>query len=199
MKNQMLVDKDSLVFEKYADSMFELRHMVFKEKLNWEVDSTENKEIDDYDNAEDVNYVLVTDQKEKVLGCMRLLPTTGPYMLKNTFPQLAKKVALPQKKEVWEISRFAVDHTQGEKHKLTSFGQTTVMLAKGMCDFAKENNIHSYVGVTTTYVERLIRNLGLSCHRIGDVEYIDKLPVIAIEIIMDEKGFESVERRLKTE
>ncbi len=43
-----------------------------------------------------------------MLGSWRLLPTTGPYMLRDVFPQLLHGVAAPAAADTWEISRFAV-------------------------------------------------------------------------------------------
>ncbi len=39
---------------------------------------------------------------------MRLLPTTGPYMLADVFPQLLRGEDPPKAEHIWEISRFAV-------------------------------------------------------------------------------------------
>ena len=47
-------------------------------------------------------------EEDEVLGCWRLLPTTGPNMLKDTFPQLLHGHPAPHQTDVWELSRFAV-------------------------------------------------------------------------------------------
>lgn len=197
MKEITLLNKSSANYHDLADPMFSLRHAVFKQRLGWSVNTTNNKEFDEYDDEKEASYVIVTEQgQNEVLGCMRLLPTTGPYMLKNTFPEIAKDFLLPEQKDIWEISRFAVqDKSQNNENKF-GFGETTKHLAAGMCDFAIRNGIKSYVGLTTPHVERLIRNLGLTCNRLGKVEKIEDLKVVTIEIIMDEKGIQTVKEKL---
>lgn len=188
--------------ENLLHSMLQLRFAVFKKRLDWDVNVQEELEVDDYDQEENVNYVVVSHcdelQKEKVIGCMRLLPTTGKYMLKDTFQQLTQSIVLPEQEDVWEISRFAVDNTiilEQDAHKSArSFGTTSKNIIYEMCQFALNNNISYYITLTTTHVEKLIINLGLSCRRVGDVQMIDGLKVVILEIIMDQNSFDAVNK-----
>src|SRR5215469_5126406 len=88
------------------DGMFRLRHEVFKERLDWEVGTSAGKERDMFDDLDPV--YIVCEHQGEVLGSWRLLPTTGPYMLKDVFPELLYGRQAPQAPDVWEISRFAV-------------------------------------------------------------------------------------------
>ena len=67
--------------------MHRLRRKVFKDRLDWSVATTGDLEMDRYDTL-DATYLVVAD-RGAVLGCVRLLPTTGPNMLANTFPELS--------------------------------------------------------------------------------------------------------------
>lgn len=196
MKKIHVINKNTEKHDYLFNPMFRLRHSVFKEKLNWKVNSEDQLEIDEYDDEKNANYVVVTDKIDDVVGCMRLLPTIGRYMLKDTFSDLAHHFNLPQEENVWEISRFAVNNKTQESHSTVGFGETTNHLAQGMCDFAIKNNISHYIGLTTPHVERLIKNLGLTCTRMGQMQIIDDLKVVAIEIKMDAQGIESVRRKL---
>ena len=55
-----------------------LRRKVFKDRLDWSVSTTGDLEMDRYD-ALDVSYLVVAN-RDTVLGCVRLLPTTGPTL-----------------------------------------------------------------------------------------------------------------------
>jgi len=68
-------------------AMHRLRTQVFKDRMGWEVPVIGGMEIDGYD-AMDPYYLMIRDQEKGLRGCMRILPTVGPYMLKNTFPEL---------------------------------------------------------------------------------------------------------------
>ena len=76
------------------DGMFALRHRVFRERLGWDVNSVAGREHDLYDDLHPV-YLVCRDDKQTV-GCWRLLPTTGPYMLKDVFSDLLHGHPLPR-------------------------------------------------------------------------------------------------------
>ena len=90
------------------EAMFRLRYEVFHEKLGWEVQVTNGMERDHFDDLPDVTYIMGKGEGGTVDACWRLLPSTGPYMLKDTFPELLHGQPAPQAADVWELSRFAV-------------------------------------------------------------------------------------------
>lgn len=86
--------------------MHRLRGRVFKERLDWDVSVAGGLEIDQYDSFKPT-YLLALEQQ--VVGCVRLLPTTGRNMLADTFPVLLDGHAAPNAASIWESSRFCVD------------------------------------------------------------------------------------------
>ena len=85
------------------DGMYCLRHRVFKERLGWNVTSVEGREQDKYDDLRPV-YLLCRNELDEVEGCWRLMPTAGPYLLKDVFGELLYGHPAPQDPETWEIS-----------------------------------------------------------------------------------------------
>jgi acyl homoserine lactone synthase len=73
-------------------------------------------EIDEFDRLDPV--FIVAKINDQVEGCLRLLPTTGKYMLKDTFPQLLNGEPAPIHHDVLEISRYAVNTQSGESNTL---------------------------------------------------------------------------------
>ncbi|TCS62487.1 acyl-homoserine-lactone synthase [Varunaivibrio sulfuroxidans] len=90
------------------DAMFRQRHRVFKERLGWRVVSRDGREKDDYDDLNPI-YLLAFDDCGALIGSARILPSTGRYMLKDTFPQLLDGTPPPVDPQIWEGSRLAVD------------------------------------------------------------------------------------------
>ena len=76
-----ILDADAL------KKMYILRHTVFHDRLGWDVLSDRGMEHDFFDVLNPI-YVLVKGAGDEIQGCSRLLPTMGPYMLKDVFPQL---------------------------------------------------------------------------------------------------------------
>ena len=166
-----------------AMGMYRLRHEVFHDRLGWEVTTDNGMEHDEFDHADPV-YVLAKGDEDEVLGCWRLLPTTGPNMLKDTFPQLLHGQQAPQQADVWELSRFAVTAARTESAGY-GFSETPVKMMQTVVLFAQQNGIKRYVTVTTVAVERLLRHLGLNISRIGAPIKIGRVLTVACNIEID--------------
>lgn len=150
-----------------TEKMFRFRHKVFREKLNWEVKSHDGMERDDYDDLNPI-YMVSRNSRKEVEGSWRLLPTTGPYMLKDTFPQLLRGEKAPENPAVWEISRFAVSPAANSDRVQAKLNKVTFAMIKGALEFAEENGIRHYVFATSVALERLFKVLGLPVYRFGD-------------------------------
>lgn len=94
-------------FAPQLESMFALRYRVFTDRLGW-VKGQNGIERDDYDDLSPT-YVIHQQEDDEVTACVRLLPTTGRNMLRDSFPQLLDGADAPEGQELWESSRFAVD------------------------------------------------------------------------------------------
>lgn len=168
-----------------ADSMFRLRYEVFHEKLGWEVSVTsDGHERDGFDTLPGVAYILATDEHGSVDGCWRLLPTTGPYMLRDTFPELLHGRPAPMSPDCYELSRFAVATDRVETAN-ASVGPISMALMKESAIFALANRIQRYVTVTTPVMERMLRQKGLHVHRIGPSLRIGVATAVALMIEVD--------------
>lgn len=147
--------------------MHRLRCRVFKERLDWSVDIRDGLEIDKFDQCDPV-YLLSLDSTGKVRGCVRLLPTLGPNMLRDTFPALLNGKACPAAPKIWESSRFALDF-----HGNTSSGGTlspaTSEMFAGMIEFGLARSLADIVTVTDVRVERILRRAGWPLRRISEL------------------------------
>lgn len=147
------------------DSVFKLRHETFINRLGWEISSNEGRERDQFDDLDPFHIVVKVENSVK--GCWRALPTTSDYMLKDVFPELLQGETAPEVKDVWEISRFAVDKTKRCEDK-GYYSAATIDLIRSFHGFAKENGIKSYVTVTSVACERILRQLGVNMRRMGE-------------------------------
>ena len=173
--------KNGTLNHQTTNAMYRLRHDVFHDRLGWDVNSDNGMEHDEFDEIDPV-YVLAKRDLE-VRGCWRLLPTTGPYMLKDTFPQLLHGQAAPQHPDVWEVSRFAVVTDECE----SGFGlsEIPIEMLKLAVLFAKENGIRRYVSVVSVAIERMFKKLGISNSRLGSPIKIGRVLTVACTIEID--------------
>jgi acyl homoserine lactone synthase len=160
-----------------------LRAKVFRDRMGWEVPVLDGMEIDGYDALEP-HYMVIRDDQNKVCGCWRMLPTEGPYMLKDTFPELLHGAQAPENERIWELSRFAIE-TEGDSN--FGFAERAMVAMRGIVNFADENDIEKYVTVTTTAVERLLRHAGVDITRMGPPLRIGVEKAVALEIHLGDK------------
>jgi acyl homoserine lactone synthase len=160
-----------------------LRAKVFRDRMGWDVPVLDGMEIDGYDALEP-HYMVIRDDASQVCGCWRMMPTEGPYMLKDTFPQLLHGAAAPVDGQVWELSRFAIE-TEGDSR--FGFAERALAAMRGIVTFADQHGIRKYVTVTTTAVERLLRHTGVETTRMGPPLQIGVERAVALEIHLGDK------------
>lgn len=159
--NDPALDIDTL------NGMFRFRYKVFYEHLQWDVANTNGMERDSFDDLNPV-YILARNHGKEVEGFWRLLPTTGPYMLKDTFPQLLCGSSAPRDPAIWELSRFAVMPCTSDERSQAVMNTLAFAMIRSAFDFAKQHGIERYVTVTSVALERLLKRTGLPIFRFGD-------------------------------
>ena len=167
------------------DSMFRLRHDVFHSRLGWQVTIQDGREHDWFDVLGPY-YVVAHDHgnPRRSVGCCRLLPTTGPNMLRDVFPFLADGATIPVQPDVWEISRFAVDsaHSCGA----FGFGDVPAAMLRAVVEFAVRRRATALVGVTSAPLERMLRHLGFKVERLGRPRRIGNVMSLAFRLPLDD-------------
>lgn len=169
------------------DSMYRLRHDVFHGRLGWDVRSELGREHDWYDLIGP--YYLVAHRPDpaerRAIGCWRMLPTTGPYMLRDVFSILLDGAPAPVDPKVWEISRFAVaEDAAGSRF---GFSDLPAEMLRAMVRFAVWQGLDAIVGVTSAAVERMLLQLGFEVERLGRPQRIGRVMSLAFRLAMDER------------
>ena len=174
---------DGCLDDATLQAMYRLRHAVFHDRLGWDVTSDHGMEHDEFDQVNPI-YTLARGADDEIEGCTRLLPTTGPYMLKDVFPELLAGQPAPQQRDVWEVSRLAL-----AEGKSDSSGYGMGSIAMGMlaaaARFAKASGICRYVFATTVFLERMLRHRGLHIERIGPPMRIGRVMSVACRVEID--------------
>lgn len=179
--------------QKHLDDVFRFRHHVFHDRLGWEVGSHQGMERDRYDELGPV-HMFSRNRRGRIEACWRLLPTSGPYMLEEVFPQLLRGEAPPKDAKIWEISRFAVVPETDTSREQANLCRLTFEMLRAGVEFALKNGIDHYVFVTSVAVERLLRRAGLNLHRFGDgqAQRVGKVLSVACWIDIDDATCKAV-------
>lgn len=141
-------------------AMHQLRHKVFSQRLGWVEGSAGGIERDRFDTP-DAIYIL-SNLGTDVVGCWRLLPTTGPTMLADVFGFLLDGRPMPTSADVWETSRFAVNippHLRDRARGRTVSAVTAELFA-GLVEFCLLSGIENVVQVYDARIRRLLPMIG---------------------------------------
>ncbi|SAL44535.1 autoinducer synthesis protein [Caballeronia sordidicola] len=165
------------------------RHRVFVQRLHWEIPGVSahaTSEWDEFDGGSTVHLVALSAD-EKVCGCARLMPTTGPYLLREIFPELAgQDGAPPSSPTIWEMSRFAgsgiPNHRTGSTSGMPLFPYAMVL--------ALSFGATRVIGVVSRPVARLYRRFGLDLRVTGVKSAPGCADIVACSINLDPATFD---------
>jgi N-acyl-L-homoserine lactone synthetase len=191
-----IVTKDNA--DRHGDhllQMHRIRKVVFKDRLGWDVTVRGEFEIDEYD-ALGPSYLLSMDRHAAVNGCVRLLPTTGPNMLRDIFPSFVTRAAVPYGERVWEASRFAVSGNGSTVAAEAGLSQVTYELLIGVLKFGLSNGITMIVCVVDVRMERILRRAGWQLERLGPPQRIGNTIAMAGELEVSAQILRQLEARV---
>jgi N-acyl-L-homoserine lactone synthetase len=168
------------------------RHKVFVQRLHWEIPGVSHdatSEWDEFDGGSTVHLVALSADDE-VRGCARLMPTTGPYLLRDVFPELAgQSGAPPSSTSIWEMSRFAgsglPDHRTGSTSGMSLFPYAMAL--------ALSFGATCVIGVVSRSVARLYRHFGLDLRVIGVGTASRCANIVACTIDLDPATFDKLQ------
>ena len=98
----------ALSFLNEIDAMFRCKAQTFFERLGWDVTVKNGYERDNFDDENPLYIISVDQYSGKYRGSLRLLPTTGPNMLRDVFSCLLDHGEVIESATIWEASRICV-------------------------------------------------------------------------------------------
>ncbi|EEX10418.1 autoinducer synthesis protein [Ruegeria lacuscaerulensis ITI-1157] len=171
-------------FKDILDEMFKLRARVFGDRLGWEVNIQDGRERDHFDDLHPAHVVSLNDEGE-VVGCMRLLQTTGPHMLADVFNSILDGEPPIRSAQVWEATRFCVDTKKlgrGRGKNSVSYVTSEVMI--GSFEYAMDAGVRDAVAVIDPVMNRVLQRSGNAPYDyVGTAKPMGK--VVAMAALMD--------------
>ena len=147
-------------FDSVLREMHRLRARVFQDRLGWDVQVRDGMEHDIFDDLNPAHVVSLNDAGE-VVGCMRLLQTTGPHMLADVFSSILDGEPALRSAQLWEATRFCVDTkklTTGKTRNSISYVTSEVMI--GAFEYAKKAGVLDAVAVIDPVMNRVLKRSG---------------------------------------
>ena len=180
----MIIVIDALNKDRFGDlldQMYQLRARVFGDRLGWEVDIVDGREIDQFDRL-DPAYVIGLDDEGHVVSCVRALQTTGPHMLSDVFKVLLDGEPPLRSATLWESTRFCVDTQRlcrdGNTMKAVSLATCELMI--GSLEYARRSGISDIITVIDPVVNRVLkRSDNAPYDYVGSTKQMGKVPAMA--------------------
>ncbi len=170
-------DDDSAASDAVMRAMFEARKRVFVDLLGWDLPVLADRfEIDQYDGQR-ARYLILADPNQNHLASARLLPTTGPHILGDLFPELCDAPA-PTSPQTWEITRFCLDRSLRARERR----RWRDALVTALTHYALEHGITAYTGVAEQGWLEQVLAFGWHAELLGNPRAIDRMTLGALRI-----------------
>ena len=139
------------------------RKTIFVDTLKWDVPVVDGQyEIDQYDNERAIYLLNLDEQRQRHLGSVRLLPSTGPHILGDIFPMLCDH-EVPRGEDIWEATRLCTaPHLRRREAWLSRS-----YLAVAMAEFALLYGIRKYTCVAASWWISSLMDVGWECEMLG--------------------------------
>ena len=155
-------------FPKELDAMFRNRAELFSQRLGWDVVVKDGYERDRFDDLNPLYLVSVDPVTERYWGSLRLLPTTGPNMLRDVFPQLLEEGEVVESATIWESSRICAIAAEGQPERSKN-GVNYVLseLIAGIGEVALLAGLTQIVSVFDARILRVLKSIGCEPEIVG--------------------------------
>ena len=159
-------------YPRIMSGVFRLRAEIFHSRLGWDVTVKDGLETDQFDEINPLYLVAVDPTATHVRGTVRLLPTTGPNMLRDVFPSLLPAHEKIESPTIWECSRFAVDpkiETPMDGHLVS---EATGELMAAVIEVGLLAGLSEVMGVFDARFIRILRAAGTPPMLVGHTQRI---------------------------
>lgn len=160
------------------DQMFTLRALQFCDRREWQVSVRDGQETDQFDNFELV-YVMLVSSSGELVASARLIPTLGPHMLSEIFPDALDGTQVVRSALIWEVSRFVVNTAAMRIYGASGLNRLTEELLLGLFKTARAEGLKHLVAAFDPAMERLLRRAGCRFEEIGRTRSGDGSTLIA--------------------
>lgn len=180
------------LFARDLQLMHRQRKAAFVDRLGWRVPVTNGAEIDAFDRA-DTTYLLCKDSAHgALLASARLLPTTGPHLMRELFAHTCTAPA-PSGASVWEVSRFCTSA------QLPAGRSRAALLLEIMCGVVETALLFDVEEIIFTANAALLPhalNCGWSARRLGPTLTDGRDQMTAVAALMTPQAMRALRGRL---
>lgn len=172
------------------EKVWRLRHQVFVEEKGWEaIRRQDGREIDQFDSDRAVHILYI--QEGEVLGYSRMLPTDGPHLLSDVYPQLCDG-DIPRSPHMWEWTRFCT--VKSHRGSIRSLSYVSNCLLSAIVEWGMAKDICE-IGIQMNRMWMLtLCQLRFRPMPLGVIHELDGEEVLAVQCKFDQRALDSLQK-----
>jgi acyl-homoserine lactone synthase len=179
-----------LLYQQELDQYFRIRHDIYVKERGWRnLDRGDGREIDQFD-TEQATYAVAIDAG-KIVGGMRMVPTTAPTLLSDVFPQLSLR-GIVRRADTCELSRyFVVRERRGEQ----SHPRVEALVQCATMEYGLALGLRHFTIVCETWCVPILHDQGWPPTPLGVPLVIDGLSNIAVMVDVSAQAVAAIRQR----
>lgn len=172
------------LYETVLDDYFRLRHQIYVTERGWkELERSDGREIDQFDTPRTI--YLIALEGRRVVGSHRLVPTDGPTLMGDVFPQLALRGTV-RGADVYELSRvFVVRERRGEQAQ----PRIESIVMAGTMEFGLLEGLRAFTIVMETWWLPRFQEMGWNPQPLGLPVSINGMSCIGVTVAVTEEAW----------
>ncbi|MGK2742251.1 acyl-homoserine-lactone synthase [Tepidicaulis sp. LMO-SS28] len=156
------------------DEYHQLRYKLYIEQEGWDVPHIDGREYDEFDTPK-ASYLLCRDDETgRVIGGVRILRTTDPYMLKDIWPDMLD-IPAPEAGDIWEGSRFHADPGLAPEDRRKALQE----LSAGLYELTYRFGVNKLFFVMPPRLAKSWFDSGLPFEMLGSEKHFNTGPAVA--------------------
>ncbi|MGD9542195.1 acyl-homoserine-lactone synthase [Methylocystis sp.] len=152
----LLPGESRALFPRLTDEMYDLRQSAARTRFDRPPGAVNRLAIVDYFDSLDPLYVLALSNAERVVGALRLLPTTGLTMLNDAFAARSPQRLRIESPLIWEASRLTLDVSEDCQRRRQIIDRAVGEIGVALNEIAKNAALTHVVGVFDGGAHRLL-------------------------------------------
>lgn len=178
------------LYREPLEEYFRLRHQIYVEERRWtQIARADGREIDQFDTPDTI--YLMAMEGSRVVGSHRLVPTSGPTLMSDLFPQLALR-GLVRSPFAYELSRvFVVRDRRGDQVQ----PRVESIIMAGTMEFALIEGLSQFTIVMETWWLPRFQELGWNPRALGVPVDINGMSCIGVMVNVTEEAWRETCRK----
>ena len=186
---EVVTSRNAQLYEGALRDMFHLRHRIFVERMGWEALRKDDRIERDQFDTDDAIYLLLTQDDGAVIGSHRMLPTTGPHLFSDVFPQACAVKGVQRGERILELTRTCVDEDLLDR-KATELARKRIMV--GLFEFCLRAGYDKVTIFTPTDLLFRYLLIGIDIKPLGMPMDVDGAKQVAVIVTVNSQALDAM-------